>query len=105
MEAVVQSVNGVPIRLSSERWTHIVEHHDDLAGYYHAVLETVRTPDEVYEGDASELLAVSRRPGRHALVVVYRELSAGEGFVITAFFTTRMRRIETRRLVWKSERS
>jgi hypothetical protein len=25
---------GVPIRLTDERWHHIVENHDDLAGYY-----------------------------------------------------------------------
>jgi hypothetical protein len=34
----------VPVRLSDERWRHIVEHHDDLAGHYHDVLETVATP-------------------------------------------------------------
>ncbi len=27
------SVNGVPIRLTDERWSHIVNAHDDLAGY------------------------------------------------------------------------
>lgn len=30
----VRSVNGVPIRLSSERWQHIVESHDYLAVVY-----------------------------------------------------------------------
>ena len=69
---VVHSVNGVPIRLSSERWTHIVEHHDDLAGHYHAVLETVRSPDAVHEGDGGELLAVSSRFTPYWLVVAYR---------------------------------
>ena len=29
------SRNGVPIRLTEERWFHIVENHDDLAGYYY----------------------------------------------------------------------
>lgn len=84
---------------------HIVEHHDDLAGYYHAVLETVSAPDAVYEGDGGELLAVSKRVGTRVLVVPYREQSASDGFVITAFFTSRMRRIEARRLVWKTEPS
>jgi hypothetical protein len=28
------SVVGVPIRLTYERWFHIVENHDDVAGYY-----------------------------------------------------------------------
>lgn len=26
----VVSVNGVPIRLTEERWFHIVENHDDI---------------------------------------------------------------------------
>ena len=29
---IVKSVNNVPIRLTDERWIHIVENHDDLAG-------------------------------------------------------------------------
>jgi hypothetical protein len=45
VDARVQSVNRVQIRLSTDRWMHIVEHHDDLAGYFHAVLQTVGTPD------------------------------------------------------------
>ncbi len=80
---------------------HIVEHHDDLAGHYHDVLETIRGPDAVYDGDTGELLAVSSRYVPRQLVVVYREISRADGFVITAFFTTRLRPIERRRLAWK----
>jgi len=29
---IVKSRNNVPIRLMEERWLHIVENHDDLAG-------------------------------------------------------------------------
>lgn len=105
VDAVASSVNGVPIRLSSERWLHIVEHHDDLAGYFHLVLETVGEPDAVYEGEGGELLAVSKRVARRALVVLYREISSSDGFVIPEFFRSRLRQIERRRLVWKSESS
>ena len=35
------SKNSVPIRLTPERWMHIVENHDDVAGYYDDVLGTV----------------------------------------------------------------
>lgn len=80
---------------------HIVEHHDDLAGHYHAVLETVGAPDAVYAGDSGELLAASARVAGRYLIVAYRELSPADGFVITAFFTTRIRQIERRRLVWQ----
>jgi len=30
----VKSKNNIPIRLTEERWFHIIENHDDLAGYY-----------------------------------------------------------------------
>jgi hypothetical protein len=80
---------------------HIVEHHDDLAGHYHDVLGVVGTPDAVHAGDSGELLAIARWPGRGHLVVVYREVSSTDGFVITAFFTTRIGQIERRRLIWQ----
>ena len=101
MTDTVQSVLGVPIRLTTERWMHIVEHHDDLAGHYHDVLGVVGAPDAVHVGDGGELLAIARRPGRGHLIVVYREVSSTDGFVITAFFTTRTRQIERRRLIWQ----
>ena len=59
MTTRARSINGVPIRLSDERWRHVVEHHDDLAGHLHDVLETIASPEAVYEGDAGELLAAS----------------------------------------------
>ena len=96
-----RSINGIPIRLTDERWRHIVEHHDDLAGYFHDVLETIASPEAVYDGDAGELLAISAPRTPQILVVVYREIAADDGFVITAFFTSRVRQIERRRLVWK----
>jgi hypothetical protein len=30
---IAYSKNNVPIRLTYERWVHIIEAHDDLAGY------------------------------------------------------------------------
>ena len=65
----VYSINKVPLRLTGERWLHIVENHDDLAGHFHNVLGTVVEPDVILEGRAGELLAVrATRP--RALVVV-----------------------------------
>jgi hypothetical protein len=42
---LVFSQHGVPIRLTEERWFHIVENHDDLAGHYDDVLNVVEDPD------------------------------------------------------------
>lgn len=46
----VRSRGGVPIRLTEERWFHIVENHDDLAGHYDDVLETVENPEVILQG-------------------------------------------------------
>ena len=45
---IVISKAGVPVRLTEERWFHIVENHDDLAGTM--VLEAVEDPDFVCTG-------------------------------------------------------
>jgi hypothetical protein len=99
--AEVKSKNGVSIRLTMERWFHITEEHSEMAGCYFEALETIREPDAVYEGTHGELLAVKEvePAGRH-MVVVYRELSDEDGFVITAFFTSRIARIERRAKKW-----
>jgi len=83
---IARSVNGVPIRLTHERWYHIVENHDEMSGYFHDVLETVETPEFVIRGNGGTLKATRNRGRRRWLVVVYRELSRSDGFVITAYF-------------------
>ena len=46
----VRSVNGVPVRLTGERWAHIVEAHDEMAGRINEVLETVAEPEWISAG-------------------------------------------------------
>jgi len=97
---VARSKNGVPIRLTQERWLHITEEHSELAGYMFEVLEAVDDPQVIYKGGADELLAVREvEPGKF-LVVVYKELSVEDGFVITAFLTRRIRQLEGRKSIW-----
>ncbi|MBI4468454.1 MAG: hypothetical protein HY650_03925 [Acidobacteria bacterium] len=54
------SRNGVPIRLTEERWFHIVENHDDLAGHYDDVLDAIEHPDVILRGDEGALIAARR---------------------------------------------
>ena len=99
MLAVVLSKNGVPIRLTDERWTHITEEHGELAGLRLEVLEAIAEPARVLEGRGGELLAVRElEPGKD-LVAVYRELEQ-DGFVITAFVTRRRAALDRRRQRW-----
>ncbi len=96
----VQSKNGVPIRLPDERWIHITEEHSELAGYYFEVFETVNEPQAVYEGKLGELIAVKELETGKFMVVVYKEVSKEDGFIITAFLTKRIRQIERRNKLW-----
>jgi len=97
---VVRAKSNVPIRLTEERWFHITEEHSEMAGYYFEVLETVGEPEVIYEGKAEECIAVREIDKGKYIVVVYRELSKDDGFVITAFLTRRRSQIERRRKIW-----
>lgn len=83
---IAYSINGVLIRLTYERWYHIIENHDDLASYFFDVLETVEHPEFVIRGNKGTLKAARNMGKNKWLVVVYREISKTDGFVITAYF-------------------
>lgn len=94
---VAYSVRGVPIRLTDERWRHVVDSHDDMAGYYDDCLRAIERPDFVLPGWRGSLRAVKAYGRDRFLVVTYREVSDADGFVITAYF---MRRIKRRDVIW-----
>lgn len=98
---VAISKRGVPVRLPLERWFHIEESHDDLAGRYSDILEAVADPDVVVRGYAGECLAIRRMEDRRCMVVVYRERSADDGFVITAYLTKRLPSLLKRGILWQ----
>jgi hypothetical protein len=99
MTETVVSTNGVPIRLTDERWLHITEEHNELAGMRYEVLETVAQPTQIFAGNSGELLAVhDSEPGKY-LVVVYRE-GENDGFIITAFLTRRIQALRRRTQLW-----
>ncbi len=67
------------------------------------VLETVESPDAIHEGDFGERLAIRHYATTPLtskyLVVAYRESSIQDGFIMTAYLTSRP---STRRIVlWK----
>jgi hypothetical protein len=52
------SKNGMPIRITDERWTHVVESHDYMAGNQDLVVETIEDPDSMVTGAKGELIAL-----------------------------------------------
>jgi hypothetical protein len=85
--------------LTDERWTHIAEEHSELARLRREVLETVANPERVFAGGEGELLATRPIGARKWLVAVYKELEH-DGFVITAFLTSRIGSLERRKQLW-----
>ncbi len=99
MLEIVTSKNGVPIRLTDERWAHITDEHGELAGMRLEILETVSQPVRILAGGAGELLAIREIEVGKFLVVVYRELE-NDGFIITAFLTRKVRFLNRRQQLW-----
>jgi hypothetical protein len=100
----VISKNGKEIRLSEERWYHIVESHDYMAGNQDIIFETLESPDIIVEGRKEEFIALkyyakTSISEKHA-VVIYKE-QENQGFVITAFMTSKPESIMQKGVLWK----
>jgi len=105
--ASTRSKNKKIIKLTSERWFHITESHDYMAGYFHNVLESINDPDYVLGGKKEELLAIKFYKKTHIgpkhLICCYREKNK-EGFVITAFMTSKIDTIlKRRKVLWRRQ--
>ena len=97
------SINNVTIRLPDERWQHISIGHPEIAGYYFDILETIESPDRIYEGNSNELLAVKKleqEADKH-LIVIYKELNLSDGFIITAFLSKKVEYLKNKKLIWE----
>ncbi len=96
-----ESKHGIPIRLSDERWEHIITEHAELTDRRAQVLEAVANPERILAGNAGEQLAVREIDTGKWIVVVYREFDE-DGFIITAFLTRRGRSLDKREVIWHS---
>ncbi len=55
---IVKSKNGIKIRITEERWFHITENHDDIAGFYDDILDCIENPDIIIKGYNDALVAL-----------------------------------------------
>lgn len=100
MIAEARSQNGILIRLTEERWLHILRGHPELAAWQQEILRTIEQPERIFAGRLGELLAVREMTPGKWLVVVYRELE-NDGFIITAFLTRRVHALRKgRKEIW-----
>jgi hypothetical protein len=94
---IAYSINGVPIRLTEERWEHIVSNKPYMTIYYDKMLEAIENPTWILRGYAGALVAVLSLARQNYLHVVYREISQDDGFIITGFIS---RKINRRMIIW-----
>ena len=100
------SVFGHTIRVTARQWSHITEAHDYMSGNMDKVLETLAEPERVIAGQRGESLGLrdyeSTNITRKTAVVIYRD--EHDGFLITAFFTSKPEKIEQKgQMVWSSQ--
>lgn len=97
---IADSVNGVPIRLTDERWEHIVDSHPELASFRDTVLDAVENPDYILasrRGALGALVVLGRNAFLH---VFYVEKGRRDGFIISAYLQDKM---DKKKIVWRKE--
>jgi hypothetical protein len=100
---VVISHLRIPIRIPKERWEHVILGHPEMIDFEIEVFETLSNPDVVFEGNNLEKIAVKDyliNLGK-IIVVVYKELNEKDGFLVTSFLTSKMSRLEKKKIIWK----
>lgn len=55
---IATSVNDVPVRLTDERWYHIVDSHPEMTSLREAVLDAVENPDYILQSRRGAFAAV-----------------------------------------------
>jgi hypothetical protein len=91
------SKNNVPIRLTEERWFHIVSNKPYMERHYENILKAIAQPTRILRGYAGALVAIVTLSKQEHLHVVYKEVNRNDGFVITAFIA---RKVNKRAQLW-----
>ncbi|MEW6506986.1 MAG: hypothetical protein AB1432_04485 [Bacteroidota bacterium] len=95
--------NKCTVRLTYERWSHIVESHDYMAGNLNLVIDTIEEPDYIVKGNMDALIAVKHfkktNISEKYSAAVYKE--GDDNFVITAFLTSDKERIIKKGVLWQ----
>jgi hypothetical protein len=76
---IAHSINEVPIRLTDERWEHILDSHPELASYRDKLLDAVENPDYILASRRGALAAVVVLGRKAFLHVFYVEKGRRDG--------------------------
>lgn len=98
----VLSKVGKTVRLDEDRWDHVLE-HPEMENQIDRVSKTVVNPDEVRKSVHNPSVCLFYKfyndtPVTEKFLLVAVKILNGEGFIVTAFFTDRMKKGG---LIWK----
>ena len=97
---IAHSVNGVPIRLTDERWKHILDSHPELTSYRETILDAVENSDYILASRRGALAAVVVLGRKAFLHVFYVEKGRHDGFILSARVEEKM---DKAKIVWRKE--
>lgn len=67
------------------------------------VLKTIENPDYIFVGVKDEFRVVKESSSNKWIVVIYKEVSSSDGFVITAYITSDLNRLKKRKIIWSKQ--
>ena len=93
---ILTDYSGKSIRLTDERWTHILD-HPEMVEQHNRIIETLSAPDTVIETvkDASVLTYhrfYEKTPVTRKYMVIAVKVLPDNAFIITAFYSNRLKR-------------
>lgn len=102
---IVNSINGIKIRLTDERWNHIVNVHQEIdIKDYKRFLKVISSPEIIFKGGRDELLAIQKVSRKSLWIVVpYKEVNKQDGFVLTAYFTSDLTWLFKKEIIWSKQ--
>ena len=104
MRWVVEDKFGRRIRMTEERWHHILS-HSEMMGQEEKIKETIGEPELLMRSKHDSRVELYYRfyvqtPATEKYLLVAVKVTDEEGFVITSFFTDKIKKGER---VWKRE--
>jgi hypothetical protein len=73
-----------------------------MAGRYDEVLSAIEAPDYIIQGYRDALVGLKKMGKTRFIAVVYKEIDRKDGFVITAFLTSKVR-IQKEVVLWEKK--
>jgi hypothetical protein len=88
---------GRAIRLTDERWAHVLEQHGELQTQRDRIAETLADPDQVMATKADEKVHIYHRfyeqtPVTRKYLLVVVKILEGDAYVLTAHFRNQLRK-------------